>query len=317
MKRIKLFFLIFSLLVFYSSAAYSFDGPLQVKNQYPIFLHVNQPYLEKASLENSLSLSLSHSSTYTVQSSGRWDINLDMEITELNLRYKRNIKNQYEIGVDVPLLWFSDGFMDGFLDWYHGTFGLPDYGRNNRPLHEFLYEVRRDGNLIVKGETGVGIGDVRLTIKRPVISSDGFNLSVKGDLELPTGSAKKGYGNGSVDGGVSILLDKNISQRIMAYGNLRYVFSGDVRGYEKIGLEDFLYGGLAIEADVGRGVNLIAQIQGQSSIYPKTDLLAIDRDAWLLTLGGRYRSFEVSLTEDINAAGAPDFILNLSYKIRL
>ncbi len=316
-KLIRLVLFIICVLTAYPSYAFSFDGPLQVKNQYPIFLHVNQPYLEKASAENSLSLSLSHSSTYTVQSSGHWDINLDMEITELNLRYKRYIKDYFELGVDLPLVWFSDGFMDGFLDWYHGTFGLPDYGRENRPLHEFLYEVRRDGNLIVEGETGMGLGDVRLTIKKPVISSEGFNLSVKGDLELPTGSAKKGYGNGSVDAGVSILADKRLSKGIMAYGNLGYVFSGDVRGHQKIGLEDFLYGGLAIEADVGRGVNLIAQIQGQSSIYPKTDLLAVDRDAWFLSIGGRCRSFELSLTEDINAAGAPDFILNLSYKIKL
>jgi hypothetical protein len=41
----------------------------------------------------------------------------------------------------------------------------------------------------------------------------------------------------------------------------------------------------------------------------------------LLVLGGRYYagvgSFELSLTEDPNTSGAPDFILNFSFKKRI
>jgi len=295
-----------------------FDGPLQVKNQYPLFLHANQPYLEKASPENSFSMSLSHSSTYTVQNSRNWYFGLDMEITELNLRYKRNVRNLAEIGIDIPVISFSDGFMDGFLESYHDGFGFPDYGRKNRPLNDFLYEVRRDGALVVKGRTGVGLGDIRLTVKKPLLfSSDDFVLSIKGDLELPTGRAKRGFGNGNVDAGISLLMDKTISQEIMTYWNIGYVFPGDLKGYQKIGLKDFVYGGMGVEADLGKSFSLLAQLQGQSQIYPETDLLAIDREAWLLSLGARYHSFELSITEDINTSGAPDFILNLSYRIKL
>ncbi len=58
----------------------------------------------------------------------------------------------------------------------------------------------------------------------------------------------------------------------------------------------------------------------QTSPYPKTDISEIDTPGILLVLGGRYYvnygSFELSLTEDPNTSGAPDFILNLSYKKR-
>lgn len=323
----KLFLLIVFLIVFSSSVVYSFEGPLQVKNQYPIFLHVNQPYLEKASMESSFSASLSHSSTYTVQNSSNWIINMDMEITELNFRYKRIIKDFIEFGMDVPLLGFSGGFMDSFLDSFHSTFGLGDYGRGTRPQNDFLYEVRRNGALVIKGKTGIGLGDIRLTIKKPLISlasrsgSDGFDLSVKGDVELPTGSAKKGYSNGNLDAGVSVLLDKSISDNIITYWNFGVVFPGNVKGYQKIDLKDFVYGGVAVEVTLEKIFSLLAQLQGQSAIYPKTDLLAVDRAAYLLAVGGRYtagkNSFELSLTEDINLSGAPDFIINLSYKIKL
>jgi hypothetical protein len=108
----KLFLLIVFLFVFSSSIVYPFEGhaqregPLQIKNQYPVFLHANQPYLEKASVENSFSVSLSHSSTYTVQNSSHWVINLDMEITEFNFRYRRVIRDFIEFNIDVPVLNF-------------------------------------------------------------------------------------------------------------------------------------------------------------------------------------------------------------------
>ncbi|MEW6715025.1 MAG: DUF3187 family protein [Nitrospirota bacterium] len=322
MKRIpKIFLIIISVITFLSSSAFSFEGPLQVNNLFPIFLHADQPYLEKAGMESSISYSLSHSSTYTVQSSGQWDIFLDMEITALNFRYKRIIKDIAEFDMDVPLLIIGGGFMDGLLADYHSTFGFPDYGRSARPENEFLYEVRRDGNLIIKGRSGIRLGDIRLAVKKPLITSEGFGLSVKGDVELPVGNAKEGYGNGSMDAGIALLLDKKITDNIMTYANLGVVFPGDVRGYEKVDLNNFVYGGAGVEAYVGKGVSFLVHLQGQSPIYSETDLLAIDRDAYLFVIGGRYRtgkrSFDLSLTEDINTSGAPDFILNFTYKHNL
>jgi len=303
------------------STAHAFEGPLQVKNLYPIFLHADQPYIEKAGMESSMAYSLSHSSTYTVQTSGDWIINLDMEITELNFRYKRIIKDTVEFDIDIPVLIIGGGFMDGFLEDYHSAFGFPDYGRSRRPNNEFLYEVRKDGDLLIKGKSGTRLGDIRLAVKKPFMTSDGFNLSVKGDVELPVGNAKKGYGNGNIDAGLSVLLDKKITDSIMTYVNLGAVFPGDVRGHEKLNLKNFVYGGAGVEAVVRGGLSLLVQLQGQSPIYPATDLLAVDRDAYLLSIGGRYktgkRNFDLSLTEDINASGAPDFILNLTYKLNL
>jgi len=303
------------------STASSFEGPLQVNNLYPIFLHADQQYLDKAAFENSMSYSLSHSSTYTVQSSGRWDIDLDMEITELNFRYKKIIKDAVEFDVDLPVLIIGGGFMDGFLETYHDTFGLPDYGRSERPRNEFLYVVRKDGELIIDGKSGIGLGDIRLALKKPLITSDGFALSIKGDIELPTGNAKKGYGNGSLDAGLSLLIDKKISDSIITCVNFGAVFPGDVRANKELDLKNFYCGGLGIEADAGDGLSFLMQLQGESSIYPRTDLLAVDRDSFLLIIGGRYTkaesNYDISLAEDINASGAPDFILNITYKVTL
>ena len=318
MKKITALFLSFFIILISFSAAFAFNGPLQLKNQFPLFLPVDAPYLESASIENSFSFSLSHSSINLVESSSGWDIGLDMEITELDLRFRKNIGDFIELGIELPILSFSSGFMDGFLNSYHDAFGFPDYGRSNRPDNEFLYEVRRNRDLVVKGKNGhIGIGDIRLTFKKPLLNRDP-TISIKGDIELPTGDAKAGYGNGSIDAGIAVLMDKKLSEYFKSYLNIGAVFPGNLRGHEEINLREFLYSGAAIEASFWKNISLIVQVFVQGSPFPKTDISSIDKAAVILSLGGRYSSgnnnFEFSLTEDPNTSGAPDFTLNLSFK---
>ena len=320
-----------------STPSHSFIGPLQVKNQFPVFIHANQPYLEKAVPETSFSVNLSHSSVFTVQNSGEWVIDMDMEITELNLRYKHYIQSIGEFGIDLPFIAFSSGFLDGFLESYHDLIGDPyPYGRIGRPKNSFLYEIRHGeftqllaergsknpGNTaVVLGRTGTGLGDVRLTLKRPLMISDNYNLSIKGNIELPTGDAKEGYGNGRLDTGLSFMYDRHLSDKIMSYWNFGAVFPGDVDGYSNISLKNYVFGGSAIEIDIWKQWDLLFQLQVQSPVYPETELLAIDWTAYLLAFGCRYykdnHSIEVSITEDLNSAGAPDFTANISYKVNL
>lgn len=320
-SKYKMFLIALLFMILPLPVSHSFEGPLQVKNQLPIFLHANQPYLEKAEVENSLSLSLSHSSTYIVQRSEDWVINLDMEITELNIRYKKDIKGFFELGVDIPILILSGGFMDGFLNNYHSTFGFDDYGRPNRPSNSFLYEIRRDGVMIIRGKKGIGIGDIRLGFKRALVSGDELNISIRGGVELPTGDADKGFGNGSIDGDIALLVDKTLSERFMTYWNIGAVFTGDLVASERLSLRDFLYAGFAVETMLRRDLSLIVQFEGHRSIYPETGLKAVDTCACLLAFGGRYyfgnKSIEFSLTEDISKGAAPDFILNITYKMEI
>jgi hypothetical protein len=312
--------LLFIVILISPLLSYAFDGPLQVRNQFPLFLTFNAPYLEKAAIETSFSAGLSHSSVYLVDSSATWEAGLDMEITELNFRFKKNIKDFIEIGIDLPLLSFSSGFMDGFLDSYHDTFGFPDYGRRERPENEFLYEVRKDNVLVVKGENGrIGIGDIRFTLKTPLLKSDPA-VSLQASIEFPSGDAEAGFGNGSTDAGLAIMMDKNFGEKLKSHLNVGIVFPGNLKGYEKVPCRDFFYGGAAVEAAILKNVSLVGQLFIQGSPFFKTEISSVDRTAVLLSFGGRYysggNSFEVSITEDPNTSGAPDFTMNFSFRRR-
>lgn len=308
----------FVALLLLSSPGYPFEGPLYVKNQFPLFLVVDPPHLEKASLEDSLSAGLFYSSVYMVKSSPEWSVGLDMEVTEVDLRFRKNMLNTIELGIDVPILSFNSGFMDDFLENYHRLFGFHDYGRSDRPMNSFLYEIRKNNTLLFKaGGGGVGIGDIRLMMKKTLLTGDP-TFSVRFDIELPTGSTAKGFGNGSLDAGIGLLLDKRLGETCMTYVNAGVVFPGDLKWKERLSLKKFAYGAFGVEAALWDTFSLLGQVFVQGSPFPHMNIGTMDRTAVLLTLGGRYRAgknaFEFSLTEDPNTAGAPDFSLSFSYK---
>ncbi len=313
--------LLVAIIMFSISQAEAFDGPLQVKNQFPIFLPVDQPYLEQASPENSISVSLSHSSVYVIKNSAHWDAGLDLEMTELNFRLRKEFPGLFEAGLDVPVLRASSGFLDSPLAWYHRTFGFGDYGRSERPYNDFLYDIRRDGLPVIEGVNDrAGFGDVRFTIKREITASDPV-ISLSADLELPTGDARIGYGSGSVDTGFALLLDKDIGRESRLYANAGAAIPGELRAYQTVKLKNFYYAGTGIETLVSRRLSLLVQFVAQTSPYPRTGISKIDNTGMILVIGGRYYagtgSYEISLAEDPGTTGAPDFILNVSYKMKL
>jgi hypothetical protein len=314
LRSIALIFLVLFFLL--PAVASAFQGPLQVKDDFPLFLHLDTPYIETASTESSLTASLSYSSVFMVKQSADWAVNLDMEITDLDVRMKKAFADRFEIGLDVPVLVFGSGFMDNFLEGYHRFFGFPDYGRSTRPANAFLYEVRKNGVLVVRGKNGrIGLGDVRITAKTRIFTGQP-DISIMASLELPTGQASAGFGNGSLDGGLAVLVNKRLGEKFMSYWNVGVVFPGDLKAMDTVPMKTYPYAAAAVEAALWKHLALNGQVFFQGSPFPKTGLGTVDRIAALLSLGGRYtagkNSFEFSITEDPNTAGAPDVIFNLS-----
>ena len=301
--------------------AYTFGGPFEVKDELPIFLPLNQPYIEPAETASSLSLSLSHSSVFMAKDSARWSSHLDLELTELNIRYKKDFPGLFELGVELPFLRPTGGFMDRPLNWYHRLIGTPNtYGRLSRPRNEFLYEFKKDGNPVILGENDrTGPGDVRISVKKKLIEGP-LTVSLLGDLELPTGNARVGFGNGSFDTGLALLLESGLGEDARLYANMGAVLPGDLKAYQKISLQTYYYGGACVEYFAWQDLSVLAQVMVQTSPYPDTGIREIDTTAVFLVLGGRYysgaHSLEFSLTEDPNTVGAPDFGLNLTFKTR-
>lgn len=298
----------------------AFEGPFQVRNQFPLFIVVDPPYLESAALEDSVTLSLSHSSMYLTETRAAWTVNMDIELTELVVRLKKMLTSRTEVGIDLPFYRPTAGFLDRPLSTFHDILGMGDYGRHNRPNNDFLFELLHQGNpVIVLKNDEAGIGDVRLTAKH-VVHEGPTLVSVAANVEFPTGDAKTGYGNGSYDAGLAVLVDRDLGKVYRGYANLGVIFPGELKGYETIPLSASYYGGLGIEAAWWERFHVIVQTVAATSPYPETDIREVDWPGVMLTFGGRYSfdpgSLEFSLTEDPDTAGVPDFIMNIAFRRR-
>jgi len=310
--------ILFVLLSPISLAGASLEGPFRVKNQFPLFLHLNAPILEKAAQEDSISLSFSYSSVFMKKGSSDWLLDLDLESAEFNFTYKKNLLGWVELGLEIPLLGFSPGFLDQPLESYHSAFGFPDYGRSRYPKNEFHYRLVRKGKLLVEGESGkVGLGDLRLTGKKEFSFGETL-LAVKADLELPTGDANTGFGNGSLDWGLAVIGERNLGKAIKLTGALGLVLPGDLKARETISLQPYYYFGAAAEWGLWKNFEVLGQFLVQTSPYPETGISTVDQTGVILILGGRYafgrNSLELSFTEDLNTTGAPDFTFQLGFK---
>ncbi len=295
-------------------------GPLEIKNQFPLFLYLNMPVLESPAIQNTFSIQFSYSSIFFIKDSPRWSFHMDMEWAELNLKYQKTLSPSLEMSLELPILSFNSGFMDNGLDWYHTTFGFPDYGRSTRPANQFLYQIMKDNTLVIEGENGkAGFGDLRLSAKRVFLKLDEQPfLSLKATVELPTGDPNMGYGNGSLDLGLLVQVEKKINQYFQTTGNLGFIFPGDLKAHQTIALKNYWFGGIGLEAKPWKRLSILGQLSVQTSPFPATGIDSIDNPGLLLSFGGRYyrdrNHFDFSLTEDLNTTGAPDFIINFSFK---
>jgi len=320
MKRTHSIAILCASLLVLPGTVLSFDGPLQVRNQFALVVPFASPYLESAAVQDAASVSVSHSSVYVTEQAPSWKVNMDFELTELAVRLKKRVGDRTEVGIDVPFIRYDEGYLDRPLANYHKALGAGDYGRHERPQNEFLYELVRNGRPVIKAKSDTsGIGDARLTFKQELTGGHPL-VSILGSVELPTGDPKTGFGNGRYDGACALLLDLDLGRTYRGYANAGAVFPGALKGYEIVPMHAYYYAGFGIEAAWWERFTVIVQTVAASSPYPITGIRQVDSPGILLVFGGRYAfgasSLEFSLTEDPSTAGAPDFIMNVSGKIR-
>jgi hypothetical protein len=295
-----------------------FQGPLNIRNSHPLILAVGSPSMESARGGDSVSLLFTYSSTHLVDESPDWKFGIDLETSVLEVKLRKLLGKTLEASLDIPLISHTDGFLDGFLDAYHGAFGFRDYGRSERPMNEFLFEVFREGKEVMRGESGrIGFGDLRVGLKKVVYSQDPY-VSVYGFLSLPTGNPDRGFGSGSFSGGGAVLVNKALSGRLTGYLNAGYVLQGDLEAEEDVPLRDYPYGGAALEWMYSERLLFNVQFFIQGSPFERTGIDAVDGVPAILSFGGRYvfrggSALEFSLSEDPSTSGAPDFMLTVGY----
>ena len=119
---------------------------------------------------------------------------LDAESYRLSLGLAKDLGRYDFLLMDLSIGGVYAGGLDGFLDWYHGIFGIDFPERDERPKNKFDYFYRyRDGTRVEYSSSNIHLNDIRIG------GGHRFSPQVQSVLSftLPTSTAD-GYGRGVV-----------------------------------------------------------------------------------------------------------------------
>ena len=221
-------------------------------------------------------------------------LELDGEIYRLEIAYDRVLGQALEVGVRVPVIHQTGGWMDGVLTDWHDLLGVPN-GKRDEQVPDSLrfYFDDGQGESFLKEEGGTGIGDLRFSVRyRVTPPSAGRALAVHAGLKLPTGEADALRGSGAMDASLGIGLSDPLTLRRLRTtlsANAGVLFLGDSEVLSAYQRSSVVFGGLQAAVRLTTSLSLIGGIQASSSYYD-TEILAIGDESVALILGGDYRS---------------------------
>lgn len=305
-------------------------GPLRARNLYPPHLMFLTPMPDTATMmpegDWRLSLSVDYSSVFVDQQSDNWNALIDMEMAALSLTAEYGAAHWLHLTYELPFVSMSKGFLDGFLENYHNFFGLPNYGRENRPKNEFAYDLRNQGRQWLDGRPGgLHPTDSVLSAKIPLIRADAsqrFSAGMVYSLKLPTGDYRYGFGSGGFDHGLSLLTKTDLFPFILyANGGVNLVSAPDTLG-ARVETQPVVAGFLGIEYLPANLWSLVIQVNAYTAPIKNTGIPQLDDPSVELGLGfirdlNSSSTIEFAFCEDLVGRGAPDFNVHLRFSHHL
>ena len=267
----------------------------------------------------SWSSSLIITNTLNIGSNSNESIYLDYEAYRFNLAYQYGLSKDWNLKLDVPLIYQSGGIFDSAIDSWHEFFGMRS---GNRPFVERnQYDIQyayQSQALLDLNEASTSLGDIQVAIARSVIDDDRTNMSLWASLKLPTGDEEKLTGNGAADISAWLALNQQLANSWLINMNAGAVLLG-TDNYNNIPLSDYaLYGHAMLGWLVTENINLKLQLQAHSSYYDQSQLMILG-DTYFLTFGGsitinQCNQLDLAFSEDIKVDASPDASLIISWR---
>ncbi len=239
---------------------------------------------------------------------------LDTELLRLRVGAARDIGRNTFVLLDGDIRGAYGGFLDGFLNWYHGVLGIEVPERERRPENDFLYSVElRGGSIAARRPSDLFLGDLRVGLGLRASRALQSVLA----LTLPTATGPAGYGRGVVSVSLLNTVRAPINPRLLYEGSLSAGYT-PAHGPLFTSQEELLVAassGLRFRL-WGRQA-LYGNLFYHSPYYDRTSLPSLDRRelsvdfGWLLaTRGGT--EWRVGMTEDLEPSGpAIDLVFRL------
>jgi hypothetical protein len=257
-------------------------------------------------------------STALIQEQGAESLIVDAETREARLTLQAPLSKRFAFQLQLPYRYTGAGNLDGFIDSWHDTFGLPDGARSELPDDAINITYARDqARRLGMTSSASGLMDIQASLGYDVIASDVSALSAWLNVKLPTGDADKLTGSGATDVSFILAGERRLDTAWSVFGQaaVTWLGDGDLISYQQ---RSVVWSGLAgLSGRVWRGLSLKAQIDAHSAAFDSN--LDFLNEAIVLTVGGDYRFasgwlMDIGVSEDIAVEHSPDVVFLFSVK---
>jgi hypothetical protein len=264
-----------------------------------------QPYQEPHAGRWTTSVALDYANAIEYNQLPAASYILDSEILRLRLRVARDLDRRAFLQLDTDVGGAYNGFLDGFLDWYHGLLGIHIPERDKRPRDTFLYEMTLPGRATIQrrssdlflGDVRAGLG-IRLTPKLQTLLS----------ITLPTTTGPAGYGRGTLSASLINSLRLVLNPRVVYEGSLGFGYTPSHGELASVERTVFVAASSGLRYRFWGRQSLYANLFYDSPYYHGTTLPGLDRRdleldfGWLLATR-RGPEWRIGMTEDPEPGG--------------
>lgn len=247
---------------------------------------------------------------------------IDGESLGVDLRVRRGLGPNLDVGLHVPVQGRGGGALDGFIDWWHRFAHAPD---GDRPL--FLKDAFRVEGVTTSGDafswndsTGFGLGDIELEARYRIRNGGSScpSAALVGRVSLPTATGP--FGGGGAGGAGQLVTDVPLAASFDLYAGLGFTVqdTGPVRGLEYAPLR--AAGFVALEWRPGRRLSLVAETNAASRLVENID--SYPGVHWIVNVTGRLdltrrARLDIGFTENIwSQLTTTDFALYVGFGLR-
>lgn len=310
------------------SAAELEISPFRTSNQSPLVqifgLPADTTTVVTSAGHLSVSLTQDVASEYTTGMTANEQITLDGESYRWVLAARYGINDYLEAGIDIPYILYGGGFLDGFIDDWHRTFGLPRGGRDTAAKNRLDYSYRKDGTQkLSMRRSGSGIGDVSLhgglKLYERQDAGGHDRLALRASVKLPTGESGSLLGSGSTD--FSLALSGSMNN-YSEWGTLGVFGSAGglamTRGRVLPEQQNYLaaFGNAGLGWAPAGWIAFKVQLNAHTPLYHGSSLNQLSKSSLLLAGGGTLRFpdeylLDIGVSEDLAVSTSPDVAFHL------
>jgi len=297
--------------------------PFFIRNQSPIIQIFGLPPTEGGQItppeRTKIRLVMDVANNFTEDKSAEESLLFDGETSRITLSLRHGFSDEWEAGIDIPVVSHQGGMLDGLIENWHNTFGLPQGGRDDAPRNRLHYFYRDEGEEkegLNFSNSGTGLGDTTIYLAYQLThdTSSRRYIALRGGIKLPSGDSDNLRGSGGTDVHLRLSISdaeslKNYNVSLFGSMGLLWLEKGEVlrsKQRQKVG-----FGSVGLGWTPINWLTLKLQIDGHTKFFSASHLKQIDSSSAQLAIGGAIRISEqlvidLCVVEDIIVDTAPD-----------